>query len=79
MSLAVGFVLITTEPGKEVSVREKVAEIDCVKGIWVVFGNFDCFVKVEADDEADLTEAIVQGIRSVPGIIDTRTLIGAEI
>jgi DNA-binding Lrp family transcriptional regulator len=77
--LAVGFVLITTEPGEEISVREKVAEIDCVKGIWVVFGNFDCFVKVEADDEADLTEAIVKGIRSVPGIVDTRTLIGAEI
>ena len=74
-----GFVLITTEPGEEISVREKVAEIDCVKGIWVVFGNFDCFVKVEADDESELTEAIVQGIRSVPGIVDTRTLIGAEI
>lgn len=77
--MAVGFVLITTEPGKEVSVREKVAEIDCVKGIWVVFGNFDCFVKVEADEESELTEAIVKGIRSVPGIVDTRTLIGAEI
>jgi len=77
--MAVGFVLITTEPGKEISVREKVADIDCVKGIWVVFGSFDCFVKVEADEESDLTEAIVQGIRSVPGIIDTRTLIGAEI
>ena len=77
--MAVGFVLITTEPGMEVSVREKVAEIDSVKGIWVVFGSFDCFVKVEADEESDLTEAIVQGIRSVPGIVDTRTLIGAEI
>jgi len=77
--LSVGFVLITTEPGEEINVREKVAEIDCVKGIWVVFGNFDCFVKVVADDDAELTEAIVQGIRSVPGIIDTRTLIGAEI
>ena len=77
--MAVGFVLITTEPGMEVSVREKVAEISCVKGIWVVFGNFDCFVKVEADDEAELTGAIVQGIRSVPGIIDMRTLVGAEI
>tara|TARA_B100001769_G_scaffold108919_1_gene84704 strand:- start:146 stop:379 length:234 start_codon:yes stop_codon:yes gene_type:complete len=77
--MAVGFVLITTEPGKEVSVREKVAEIDCVKGIWVVFGNFDCFVKVEADEESELTEAIVKGIRSVPGIVETRTLIGAEI
>ena len=42
--MAVGFVLITTEPGEEVSVREKVSEIDCGKGIWVVFGNFDCFV-----------------------------------
>ena len=77
--MAVGFVLITTEPGREISVRESVSEIDCVKGIWVVFGNFDCFVKVEADDESELTQAIVQGIRSVPGIVDTRTLIGAEI
>ena len=79
MKLAVGFVLITTEPGKEVSVREKVSEIECVSGIWVVFGNFNCFVKVEADDEAELTQAIVQGIRSVPGIVETRTLVGAEI
>ncbi len=77
--MAVGFVLITTEPGQEIRVREKVSEIDCVKGIWVVFGNFDCFVKVEADDESELTEAIVKGIRSVEGIVDTRTLIGAEI
>ena len=45
----------------------------------MVLGNFDCFVKVEADDESDLTGAIVQGIRAVPGIIETRTLIGAEI
>ncbi len=77
--MAVGFVLITTEPGKEISVREKVSEIDCVKGIWVVFGNFDCFVKVEADDDSKLTEAIVKGIRKVPGIVETRTLVGAEI
>jgi|TARA_B100001996_G_scaffold145527_1_gene110812 DNA-binding Lrp family transcriptional regulator len=77
--MAVGFVLITTEPGKEISVRETVSELDCVSGIWIVFGSHDCFVKVEADDDSELTEAIVQGIRSVPGIIDTRTLIGAAI
>ena len=77
--MAVGFVLITTEPGEEVSVREAVSELDCVSGIWIFFGSHDCFVKVEADDDAELTQAIVNGIRSVPGIIDTRTLIGAEI
>jgi len=73
------FLLLNTMPGEEVQVREQVAQMDCVKGVWVVFGNFDCFVKLEADEEAELTEAIVKGIRSVPGIVDTRTLIGAEI
>ncbi len=77
--MAVGFVLITTAPGEEINVREAVSKLDCVSGIWIVFGSHDCFVKVEADDEADLTKAIVHGIRSVGGIIDTRTLIGAEI
>ena len=73
------FLLINTMPGEEVNVREQVANLDCVKGVWVVFGNFDCFVKLEADEEEELTEAIVKGIRNVPGIVDTRTLIGAEI
>ena len=77
--MAVGFVLITTEPGKEIIVREAVSKLDCVAGIWIVFGSHDCFVKVEADDDSELTEAIVKGIRSVSGIVDTRTLIGAEI
>tara|TARA_B100000405_G_scaffold129779_1_gene90793 strand:+ start:550 stop:783 length:234 start_codon:yes stop_codon:yes gene_type:complete len=73
------FLLLNTMPGEEVRVRESVAQLDCVKGVWVVFGNFDCFVKLEADEEEELTEAIVKGIRNVPGIVDTRTLIGAEI
>ena len=39
----------------------------------------DLFVKVEADDESELTRCIVQEIRSIEGIAETRTLIGAEI
>jgi len=77
--LAVGFVLITTEPGAELSVREAVSQFDSVVGQWIVFGGHDLFVKVEADDELELTRCIVQEIRSVSGISDTRTLIGAEI
>jgi len=77
--LAVGFVLITTEPGAELSVREAVSQFDSVVGQWIVFGGHDLFVKVEADDDLELTRCIVQEIRSVSGISDTRTLIGAEI
>ena len=77
--MAVGFILITTQPGCEVQVREEVSKIDCVKGQWIVFGNDDLFVKVEAENESKLTHCIVQEIRSVEGICETRTLIGAEI
>ena len=77
--MAVGFVLITTETGCEVTGREAVSAIEGVVGQWIVFGPHDLFVKVEADDETELTRCIVKGIREVPGIIETRTLIGAEI
>ena len=46
--MAVGFILITTEPGCEIGVREEVSKIKCVKGQWIVFGNHDLFVKVAA-------------------------------
>ncbi len=77
--MAVGFVLITTEVGCEIDVRETVATVDGVVGQWIVFGPHDLFVKIEADDEAELTRCIVQGVRSIAGITETRTLIGAEI
>ncbi|MBD50739.1 MAG: AsnC family transcriptional regulator [Euryarchaeota archaeon] len=77
--MAVGFVLVTTSPGKEIEVREAVSKFETVVGQWIVFGMHDLFVKIEAEDEAELTRCIIQDIRNVPGISETRTLIGAEI
>ena len=77
--MAVGFVLITTSPGREIEVREEVSKFETVVGQWIVFGMHDLFVKIEAEDEAELTRCIIQDIRNVPGISETRTLIGAEI
>ena len=77
--MAVGLVLVTTSPGKEIEVREAVSKFETVVGQWIVFGMHDLFVKIEAEDEAELTRCIIQDIRNVPGISETRTLIGAEI
>jgi len=77
--MAVGFVLITTNPGKEVEVREAVSKFETVVGQWIVFGLHDLFVKIEAEEESELTRCIIQDIRNIPGISETRTLIGAEI
>ncbi|DAC45433.1 MAG TPA: Lrp/AsnC family transcriptional regulator [Candidatus Thalassarchaeaceae archaeon] len=77
--MSVGFVLITTEPGSEISVRNALDSIDGVSGRWVVFGSHDLLVKVEADDESKITKIVIGDIRAIEGITDTRTLIGAEI
>ena len=72
--MAVGFVLITTEPGEEVNVRNS---LDSVEG--VVFGSHDLLVKVEGLNESEITRIVIGEIRSLTGITNTRTLIGAEI
>ena len=36
--MAVGYLLLNIAPGKEISVREAVSKLDCVSGIWIVFG-----------------------------------------
>ncbi len=77
--MAVGFLLVTTEPGREEEVRARIAELPACKGTWICFGSFDLFVKLE-DEEDELTRCIVQDIRQqLDGIRDTTTLIGAEI
>jgi uncharacterized protein with GYD domain len=53
--------------------------LDNVSGQWIVFGMHDLFVKVEADDDNDLTRCIMNEVRAIDGIAETRTLIGAEI
>ena len=77
--MSVGCVLITTEPGSEVSVRNALDSINGVTGRWVVFGSHDLLVKVEASDESKITKIVIGDIRAIEGITDTRTLIGAEI
>ena len=51
--MAVGFVLITTEPGEEVSVRNSLDSVEGVVGRWVVFGSHDLLVKVEGINESE--------------------------
>ena len=65
--MAIGFVLITTEPGQEKSVRERLEKISLVTDGWMLFGEYD------------LTRCIVEDIRPMQGIVETKTLIGAEL
>ena len=77
--MAIGFVLITTEPGQEKVVRGRLEEIKLVTAVWMLFGEYDLIARVQADDEYELTRCIVEEIRPMEGIVDTKTLIGAEL
>jgi uncharacterized protein with GYD domain len=45
----------------------------------MLFGEYDLIARVQADDEYTLTRCIVEEIRVISGIADTKTLIGAEL
>ena len=77
--MAIGFVLITTKPGKEQFVRDALDDIEYVTNKWILFGEFDLIARIQSDDEFTLTKTIVENIRPIEGIIDNRTLSGAEL
>jgi len=77
--MAIGFVLITTVPGDEESVRTALDSIEHVTDRWMLFGEFDILARVQANDEFTLTRCIVEEIRPLTGIQDTKTMIGAEL
>ena len=77
--MAIGFVLMTTLPGKEDSVRQALDKVDLVTDHWMLFGEYDLIARVQADEEFALTRCIVEEIRQLPGIRETKTLIGAEL
>ena len=77
--MAIGFVLITTKPGEEENVRNALDSIEHVTDRWMLFGEFDIIARVQADDEFVLTRCIVEEIRLLQGIKDTKTMIGAEL
>ena len=77
--MAIGFVLMTTQPGQEMAVRKALESIDLVTDHWMLFGQYDLIARVQADEEFALTRCIVEEIRQLPGIQETKTLIGAEL
>ena len=48
--MAIGFVLITTEPGQEKMVRGRLEEIELVTSGWMLFGEYDLIAMVQADN-----------------------------
>lgn len=73
--MAIGFVLITTEASKEMVVCNALKKMAEVLDICPLFEEYDIIIKIEAPGY-DKIGAIVNRIRTIDGVLDTKTLTG---
>ena len=76
--MAVGYVLLNVVPGVEHDVYLQLKDLDVVADITVLFGDYDLIVKLVADDLSSIAATVVESIRQIPGLLDSKTLAGAE-
>ncbi|RLF44037.1 MAG: Lrp/AsnC family transcriptional regulator [Thermoplasmata archaeon] len=76
--MPVGFVLISTAPAKEHQVYNELLKIKEIVELHPLFGEYDLIAKVEAKDLEELGKIVVEKIRSIDGVADTKTLTGTK-
>jgi len=76
--MAIGFALLTISPLHEKTVYESLSNIPEIKEIHPLFGEYDILVKIMSTDIDEIGEVIIKKIRSLKGVMDTKTLIGTK-
>jgi DNA-binding Lrp family transcriptional regulator len=74
--MTVGFVLIATKPACEQDVHAVLNEISEIESIHVLFGEYDLIVKIKSNSFDELGEIVVDKIKSINGVLNTKTLSG---
>ncbi len=76
--MALGFVLIKVMPGKERYVYDRIASLKEVNELYPLFGEYDLIAKVVVRDFEELSDVVVNKIRTIEGVVETKTLTGAK-
>jgi len=76
--MAVGFVLISTAPATEHEVYNELLKVKDIIELHPLFGEYDLIAKIETGDFNNLGQIVVDKIRTVNGVIDTKTLTGIK-
>ena len=77
--MAVGYVLVNVTPGMEIEAYNTIKDMENVDDITVLFGDYDLIVKLVADDLGTIAKTVVETIRPVTGVLNTKTLAGADV
>ncbi|HEY4376454.1 MAG TPA: Lrp/AsnC ligand binding domain-containing protein [Acidimicrobiales bacterium] len=69
------FVLIKAEPARIVELADALTEVDGVAEVYSVAGDVDLVVIVRVRHHDDLAEVVTGHVSTLPGIVETRTMI----
>jgi len=72
----VAYLILVVSPGKEYEILRKLLELEVVSEAHIVYGEFDIVAKLEVSDLSEL-ERTVMGVRRIPGVERSVTLIAA--
>lgn len=76
--MATGFALLSISPLYEKAVFESLKNVPEIIEIHPLFGEYDILVKIEGTDIDAIGEVVIKKIRSLKGVVDTKTLIGTK-
>lgn len=76
--MAIGFVLITIAPTHEHDVNTKLSKVPEIIELHPLFGEYDFIAKIETEDFDKLGKIVVNKIRTIEGVTDTKTLTGTK-
>ncbi len=77
--MATGYVLVNVEPGKEYEVFGKAKDLDMVVDATLLFGDYDLILKLDAPSMGEIAAIVVEKVRQISGVQNTKTLAGAEL
>ena len=76
--MVIGVTMVKVVPGQEKSVYNALQEIDGIKDVYHVFGEFDFVVIIEVEGLSMLNK-LVDIIREIDNVTATQTVVGAEL
>lgn len=76
--MATGYILINVSPGQEFDAFNEIKAMDNVADATLLFGDYDIIVKIVAEQMSMIAKIVVEDIRQVAGVHNTKTLAGAE-
>lgn len=77
--MAIGFALLSISPLHEKEVYKVLTtDVPEITEVHPLFGEYDILVKIECPDIDSIGQIVIKKIRSLKGVVDTKTLIGTK-